>query len=222
MSAARIGILGGTFNPIHYGHLRSAEEIAADLRLERVLFVPSSEAPHKTRVGLAPATHRLAMVRLATAGNPRFRTADLEVKRGGRSYSVDTLRELRRRLGDDAELDFLIGLDAFRQIDSWKEYAEIFSLVDLVVTSRPPEEISRRATLPPVAVRRDFCYRAGRGWVHRSGHTILFRSVTALDISASDIRSRLARRESIRYLVPPAVERYIARHRLYSKRSSRR
>jgi nicotinate-nucleotide adenylyltransferase len=211
----RVGVFGGTFNPIHYGHLRSAEEIGETLALERVLFLPSAAPPHKNRSNLAPPHHRLAMVRLAVAGNPRFRASALEVERGGRSYSVDSLRELRRRLGEGARLHFVIGLDAFREIDSWKEYEEIFGLADLVVTSRPPEAPVPTRELLPVAVRAQFCYRRGRGWIHRSGHTIRFGSVTPLDISASDIRLRLARRQSIRYLLPPSVERYIARHRLY-------
>lgn len=214
---ARIGVLGGTFNPIHYGHLRSAEEIAEALDLQRVLFIPSAEPPHKPRRSLAPALHRLAMVRLAVAGNPRFRASPLELDRGGRSYSVDTLRHLRRRLGDDAELYFFLGLDAFREIHLWKEFTEIFSLADLVVTSRPPVLAAPTPDLLPVAVRSQFCYRPRRGWIHPSGHKILFRSVTPLDISASDIRRRLRRRESIRYLVPPPVERYITRHHLYAR-----
>lgn len=211
----RVGVFGGTFNPIHCGHLRSAEEIAEALELERVLFIPSSEPPHKSRKNLAPAPHRLAMVRRAIAGNPRFRASSLEIKRGGRSFSVDTLRELHRRLGEETNLYFFMGLDAFRDIHSWKEYAEIFALAHVVVTSRPPDTVDPADVPLPVAVRRQFCYRPRRGWIHRSGHTILFRSVTALDISASDIRSRLARGSSIRYLVPSSVERYIARHRLY-------
>ena len=217
-SAVRIGVFGGSFNPIHFGHLRSAEEIAEGLGLERVLFIPAAEPPHKRRATLVEASHRLAMVRLAVAGNPRFRASGLEIERGGRSYSVDTLRHLRRRLGPEARVFFFLGLDAFREIDSWKEYAEIFALADLVVTSRPPDdEVPPRADLLPVAVRAHFCYRPTRGWVHRSGHSILFRSVTSLAISASQIRSRLAKRRSIRYLVPPSVERYIARHQLYTR-----
>jgi nicotinate-nucleotide adenylyltransferase len=214
---ARVGVLGGTFDPIHYGHLRSAEEIAENLALESVLFVPSSQPPHKRRHNLAAADHRLAMVRLAVAGNPRFRASGVEVERGGRSYSVDTLRHLRRRLGDAAEIYFVLGLDAFREIESWKDYTEVFGLANLVVTSRPPEAVEPSPELLPVAVRAHFCYRPRRGWIHPSGHTILFRSVTPLAISASDIRARLSRHRSIRYLVPPSVERYVVRHQLYQR-----
>lgn len=216
-AAARIGVFGGTFDPIHLGHLRSAEEIGENLDLERVLFIPSAEPPHKRRTDLAPAAHRLAMVRLAIAGNPRFRASSLEVRRGGRSYSVDTLRQLRRQLGESADLYFFLGLDAFREIESWREYPEVFSLAHLVVTSRPPDDATPSPEAMPVAVRRQFCYRPRRGWIHPSGHKILFRSVTPLAISASQIRARLSHRRSIRYLVPQSVERYIARHRLYRR-----
>lgn len=213
-----VGVFGGTFDPIHHGHLRSAEEIAEELDLGRVLFVPSAEPPHKRRRDVAGAAHRLAMVRLAVRGNPRFRASDLEVRRGGRSYSVDTLRHLRRRLGPQAGLWFFVGLDAFREIESWRDYADIFALADVVVTSRPPAAGRPGEEELPVAVRDQFCYRRGRGWIHRSGHTILFRSVTPLAISATDIRARLALGRSVRYLVPTAVQRYIDRHRLYRKR----
>ena len=219
MTTRHVGVFGGTFDPIHHGHLRSAEEIAEDLGLERVLFVPSAEPPHKKRSNLAGAAHRLAMVRLAVRGNPLFRASDLEARRGGRSYSVDTLRQVQRRLGGDAEIHFFMGLDAFREIETWKNFGEIFALANVVVTSRPPEAVEPIVETLPVAVQAHFCYRRGRGWIHRSGHTILFRPVTPLDISASDIRARVARRQSIRYLLPPSVERYIDRHRLYRKGS---
>jgi len=220
MSTARrrVGVFGGTFNPIHLGHLRSAEELAEDLDLDEVLFIPSARPPHKPATQLAPARHRLAMVRLAVARNPRFRASAIEVERGGRSFSVDTLRSLQRRLGPDAALYFFLGLDAFRDLGTWRSFAEIFGLADLVVTSRPPEVLPPVVEALPVAVQPHFCYRPRRGWIHRSGHKILFRSVTPLDISASDIRARLSRGRSIRYLVPPAVETYLDRHRLYRKR----
>lgn len=215
----RIGILGGTFNPIHFGHLRSAEEVREAQRLDRVLFIPSATPPHKRLLGLASAADRLAMVRLAIAGHKQFRLSAVEVDRGGRSYSVDTLQLLRARM-PAARFVFILGLDAFREIATWKEYARLFTLCDLVVTSRPGvRESPLRAGLP-VAVQRQFCYRArSRELEHRTGNRIIFQPITALDISASAIRHRLSRGMSIRYLVPAAVERYIARHGLYAERS---
>jgi len=212
----RLGVFGGTFNPVHIGHLRAAEEVAEKFELDRVLFVPSANPPHKTVRGLAPAAHRLAMVRLAIAGNPRFRASDLELRRKGRSYSVDTLRTLRERIGQRADLYFILGVDAFRDIHTWHQYEQLFWLAHFVVISRPPQEAQPRKSLLPVAVRARFCYRRSeRGLVNDGGYRIHFQDVTALDISSSDIRARAARGASLRYLVPPSVCQYIARHRLY-------
>lgn len=213
----RIGIFGGTFNPIHLAHLRSAEEVREVQRLDRVLFVPSATPPHKRQDQLVAAEHRLAMVRLAIAGNPGFTVSTIEIERPGRSYSVDTLRALHARMPGTA-FAFIMGFDAFREIDTWKEYACIFELADLIVTSRPPVvEGDLRAALP-VAVRTHFCYRASQ-LEHRTGNRIIFQRISDLDISASAIRRQLKRGSSIRYLVPPPVARYIARHGLYAGRS---
>ncbi len=213
--AERIGIFGGTFNPIHLAHLRCAEEVREAQRLDRILFVPSASPPHKQTV--APAAHRLAMVRLAVAGNPYFQVSTIEIARRGRSYSVDTLRALRARM-PQASFAFIMGVDAFREIDTWKDYPSIFALADLVVTSRPPLHAPALTRALPVAVRQHFCYRSGQ-LEHRTGNRIIFQPVSDLDISASSIRQRLSRGLSIRYLLPVAVERYIARHALYARRS---
>jgi nicotinate-nucleotide adenylyltransferase len=214
----RIGIFGGTFNPIHLAHLRSAEEVREALHLDRVLFVPSATPPHKQRAGLAAAAHRLAMVKLAIAGHPAFRVSTIEIDRGGPSYSIDTVRALRLRM-PRARFTLILGLDAFRDIGTWKQYADLFTLCDFVVTSRPPctAEPLRRAL--PVAVRADFCYQSKtRTLEHRTGTRITFVRLTDLAISASEIRARVLRGASIRFLVPYPVERYIARHHLYARR----
>jgi nicotinate-nucleotide adenylyltransferase len=211
----RIGIFGGTFNPIHIGHLRSAEEVREAQGLDRVLFIPSATPPHKRGDGLVSAAHRLAMVRLAIAGNPGFRVSPIEVERGGPSFSVDTLAALRARL-PRARFAFILGIDAFREIATWKNYRRLFSLCDMVVTSRPPVHAAALRAAIPVAVRSDFCYRAGtRTLEHRTGNQIVFQRLSDLDISASALRARLHHGLSIRYLVPTSVERYIARHGLY-------
>jgi nicotinate-nucleotide adenylyltransferase len=215
--ARRVGIFGGTFNPIHLAHLRSAEEVREVQRLDRILFIPSAAPPHKRKHGLASAEHRLAMVRLAIVGNPCFKVSTIEVDRPGRSYSVDTLRALHARM-PGVSFAFIMGLDAFREIDTWKEYERLFDLADLVVTSRPSLDEPELRRALPVAVRAQFCYR-GSQLEHRTGNRIIFQRISDLDISASAIRQRLRRSHSIRYLVPPAVERYIARHGLYAGRS---
>lgn len=216
-SARRIGIFGGTFNPIHLAHLRSAEEVRAVQRLDRILFIPSAAPPHKRKYSLVSAEHRLAMVRLAIAGNPYFKVSTIEIDRPGRSYSVDTLRALHSRT-PGVSFAFIMGFDAFREIDTWKEYERLFELADLIVTSRPPMGEPELRRFLPVAVRAQFCYRLHQ-LTHRTGNRIIFQRISDLDISASAIRQRLSRGFSIRYLVPPAVERYIARHGLYVGRS---
>ena len=214
----RIGVFGGTFDPIHVAHLRCAEEAREDLRLDEVLFVPAADPPHKTR-RITPAVHRLAMVRLAIAGHPAFRASTIEMERDGRSYTVDTLRALHARLPAGTALTLLIGLDAFREIGTWKDYRTLFALADVAVWTRPPHHLGRLRALLPVAARADFCYGPGQTTLrHRTGNQIRFVAVTALDVSASAIRSRLRRGRSIRYLVPAAVQRYLSRHRLYHGR----
>jgi nicotinate-nucleotide adenylyltransferase len=214
----RIGLLGGTFNPIHLAHLRSAEEVCEAQQLDRILFIPSATPPHKRSNGLAPALHRLAMVRLAIRGNPRFRVSTIEIDRRGRSYSVDTLRALHAQL-PRARFFFILGMDAFREIHTWKEYASLFGLCNVVVTSRPAYDTAPLLRSLPIAVRGDFCYRRGHERLeHRTGNQIIFQRISDLDISASAIRHRLQSGLSIRYLVPTPIERYILRYRLYARR----
>lgn len=216
-TARRIGVFGGTFDPIHLAHLRCAEEAREQLGLERVLFVPAADPPHKVRRRLTPARHRLAMVRLAVAGHPAFAVSPIECERRGRSFTIDTLRALRARL-PDAALTLLVGLDAFCDIGTWKDYRSIFGLADLAVWTRPPGRLSRPRALLPVAARGDFCYGSSTSeLLHHTGTRIRFLTVTALDISATDIRQRSRRGRSIRYLVPAPVERYAANAGLYRR-----
>ena len=216
----RIGVFGGTFDPIHLAHLRCAEEACEQLGLDRVLFVPAADPPHKTDRRVSPAHHRLAMVKLAAAGNPRFRVSTIEIERRGLSYTIDTLRSLRLRLGPSTRLTLLVGLDAFVEIGTWKDYRSLFALADFAVWSRPPGARGRSRALLPVAARQDFCYADDETTlIHRTGTRIQFLTVTALDISASDIRLRFARGQSVRYLLAPAVERYVTREGLYRGRA---
>lgn len=219
MTTKRIGIFGGTFNPIHVGHLRSAEEVGEAQALDRILFVPSGSPPHKAWHGVASATHRVEMVRRAIAGNRRFRLSTVETERRGHSYAVDTVRALAAA-APSTRFAFILGLDAFREISTWKSYATLFELCDLIVTSRPtgqPE--TRLLELLPVAARGDFWYQPDSTTLsHRSGHQISFQQLTDLDVSATRIRERVAAGLSVRYLLPRSVEQYIRRHSLYSKK----
>lgn len=213
--APRLGILGGSFDPIHFGHLRSAEEVREALELDRVYFVPAHEPPHKPQRRLAGGRDRLAMVEQAISDNPAFRVSAIEIERGGISYSVDTLEAFAER-ERGAVLYFVLGIDAFREIQTWKDVARMFELANMVVTSRPPLAAAPSIEHLPVAAREAFCYDPiTLSFRHRTDTTLQFLPITGIDVSATGIRERARRGLSIRYLVPPSVERYVREHRLY-------
>lgn len=219
----RIGLFGGTFDPIHFGHLRSAEEVREAFRLDRVVFIPTSIQPLK-RSSASAANDRLTMARLATADNRAFAVSDIEVRRPGKSFTIDSLRAFAARR-PKAEVFFIIGMDAFREIGRWKDFKELFSLSNFIVTSRPGSRGRTGRAAIPVAARNAFWYDRARGtFRHESGNRIYFLKLTDIAISASEIRERVKRGKSIRYLVPAKVERYIGRRGLYrtSRRSARR
>lgn len=219
----RIGLFGGTFDPIHWGHLRSAEEVSETFGLDHVLFVPASIPPHKRGQTTTPARHRLAMVRLAVARNPRFKVSTVEISRPGISYSIDTVRYFAAKQGKGDSLFFIIGLDAFREIGSWKDFADIFPLCDFIVTSRPGSKDSDPLRGTGVAVKKLFCYDLKeKNYRHRSGTRVFFIRLTDIGISASEIRRRIKEGKSIRYLVPLGVEAYIKKQGLYRNRREER
>jgi nicotinate-nucleotide adenylyltransferase len=215
----RIGIFGGTFDPIHFGHLRVAEEVRERHRLDVVTFVPNRVPPHKPGLRPAPGVARLEMIRLAVRGHRAFAVSDLELRRRGPSYTIDTLAHFRHLHGDDAELVFILGTDAFAEIGSWRKPDELFTRADFVVMTRPGTRMPDPAAVLPA--RLAALFRRSKGpdgaaiWRHASGHAIRPTPVTALDISASDIRARVARGESIRFLTPDPVVRYSRRAGLY-------
>lgn len=220
----RIGIYGGTFNPIHIAHLALAEEIRERLALERVLFVPSNLPPHKG-AQLPSGAERLALVRLAIRGNPAFGAIDLEVRREGRSYTVETLRELAGRFPAGTELVFLIGMDAFEEIASWHEAGLLAAAAHFALFPRvghPLTDPRRHAPNAWGLTAPRPLPGGGQSWRTAAGTRVYLVPTEQFSISASAIRSRVARGASIRYLVPAAVERAIARGGLYSHRSSRK
>lgn len=212
----KTGILGGTFNPIHNAHLRIAEEARDRFALDRVIFIPAALPPHKPTVGELSFADRLEMVRLAVADNPHFAASDLEKVRGGRSYSIDTLRTLHQEHPGD-EFYFIIGGDSFRDISTWHDYASIFSLCHLVAVQRPRATFESLAKALPVAIANEFCYNEpAKMLTHSSGCNVYALHGVLLDISSSHIRALVRAGRSIRYLVPEAVEQYIQEQRLYT------
>jgi nicotinate-nucleotide adenylyltransferase len=211
-----IGLLGGTFNPVHLAHLRAAEEVRTAQGLDEIRFVPAAVQPLKADEPVVAAAHRLRMLELAIAGVPGFRTWDVELGRPGPSYTVDTLRALRAEVGDGVRVVFALGRDAFAGFDRWRDYLAIFALCDLVVMARPPWPETLALDDFPIAARESFHYDPNREcYRHASGHGVSLQRITALDISATKIRAGVAAQHSIRFLVPPAVEQYIAAERLY-------
>jgi len=197
----RIGILGGTLDPVHHGHLFAAEEVRATYELDRVLFIPCGQAPHKDDREIAPAEHRYVMCALATAPNPRFHASRLEIDRPGPSYTVDTLRQLRQVYGSDTELVFIIGADAVLDIDTWHMPDAVLREARCVAVPRPGSELH---DLPSVIGEE----RASR---------VEMLELPELDISATDIRRRVGEGRPIRYLTPDAVVAYIEREGLYTE-----
>lgn len=211
----KIGILGGTFNPIHYGHLHIAEEVMAACALDEVWFVPTCQPPHKDLAAEIPFALRLEMVKAAISGHQGFVACDLEGRRGGVSYSVTTLELLHEKF-PGSEFYFIMGLDSFREIGSWKNYPRIFELAHVVVTARPGFSGDLRGLLP-VAIADRFCYDAvAEKLRHDAGFSVIFISHTSRDISSTDIRRAVASGESLDGLVPSAVRDLIRRHRLYA------
>jgi nicotinate-nucleotide adenylyltransferase len=214
----RIGLFGGTFDPIHWGHLRSAEEVREAFALDRILFIPTAKPPHKRGQTKTSARDRLAMVRLAVVSNPKFGVSTVEINRPGVSYSIDTLRHFAKRNRAHHTYYFILGLDAFREIGTWKDFREVFPLCNFIVTSRPGSRKANLLSGVSVAVQKLFCYDPTRKiYHHRSGTTLHFLQLTDFAVSASDIRARVRQKKSIRYLVPKPVRDYILRRRLYSE-----
>lgn len=211
----KIGILGGTFNPIHLAHLSIAKEVMETCALDQVLFIPASEPPHKDIAGEVSFAHRFAMVEAAIKGHAGFQASDLEIQRSGKSYSVDTLEILRRK-DPEGELFFIIGLDSYRDISFWKEFARIFTLSHVVVTTRPGVIVEEPLAPLPVAMHEEFCYADNAGeMLHKSGNRLIFLKETCLDISSTQIRSMLVEGQPVSQLVPPEVLAYIKENGLY-------
>lgn len=209
-----VGVFGGTFDPIHFGHLRLAEEMAEALGLERVLFVPAGQPPHRGTPRTA-ATHRLEMVRRAVCGNPRFAVDAREVAASRPSYTVDTLTALRGELGNRVPLWLLLGGDAFLGLPTWHEWRRLFELAHIAVATRPSGPTP--APEPPHELQQEIAHRQGGGAISTApAGSVQMRPMTPLRISATAIRDTLARHGSARYLLPDAVLDYIHEHQLYT------
>ncbi len=194
----RLALFGGTFDPVHYGHLRLAEEACEAANLERVLFIPAHTSPFRTAERLSAHAHRLQILRLAVQDNPRFEVSDLEIQRGGVSYTIDTVRTLRQHY-PNAELFLILGADALQGFTAWREPDAIAQECRLLVGVRPHYDLQATLEQLPESIRR----------------RVQPVPMTPLGVSASDLRQRVRQGRSIRYLTPPNVIEYIQQHRLY-------
>ncbi|MBE0480329.1 MAG: nicotinate-nucleotide adenylyltransferase [Dehalococcoidia bacterium] len=198
----RLGIFGGTFDPVHQGHLIVAERVREQLRLSRVLFIPAGNPVFKQNRIVSPAPARLEMVRLAIESNPNFEVSSVEIDRPGPTYSEDTILELRSALGSMAKFFFIMGLDLLADLPAWKNPFRLIEECQVVAVTRPGDRFD------PKQLEED---------LPGAAHSIMYLDVPRIEISSTDIRNRVAQGLSIKYLVPGDVEQYIREHRLYAK-----
>ncbi|MFZ2447102.1 MAG: nicotinate-nucleotide adenylyltransferase [Syntrophobacteraceae bacterium] len=211
----RLGIFGGTFDPVHLGHLRTAEEALESLDLDRVLFIPSADPPHKPGCEVLAFEHRWRMLELSIAQNPRFGLSDLERRLPGKSYTVNSLRKLGEEF-PGAELFFLIGLDAFLEIDTWYKFTELFRLAEIVVLRRPGFDEGHIEDFLSRRVSGGYRRESGSGaFTHPEMRPVHYLRNTRLDISSTRVRELAARGRSVRYLVPREVAGYIYEQKFY-------
>ena len=220
----RIGLFGGTFNPIHYGHLRGAKEVCEGFDLQTLYFIPSALPPHKNTQDVASAADRLEMTRIAITDTPEFILSDVELKRPGLSYTIDTVKYFKNRLNTDTDLFLVMGIDAFLEIDTWKSFKHLFRMIPMIIMTRPPlqaESHSMGRKIMTAFIREkisDSCrFSAEDGGYHCDGYQPVYRfNISMLDISGTKIRKRIQQGQSIRFLVPERVETYIHERGIYA------
>ena len=214
----KIGLMGGSFDPVHAGHLRAAEEISERLALDEVIFIPTLVSPHKSSETMAAPSHRLNMLELSAKRNPRFRVSDMELRREPPSYTIDTLRALKRS-GPENGYYFIMGCELFSEIDTWKDFAELFNYSNFVVLRRPGYDLADSAGPIPLALENDFRYSySDKGmdvFAHKSSNELFFVDIAGIRVSSTEVRELACRGNSLRYLVAREVEGYIAENGLY-------
>lgn len=222
----RIGLLGGSFDPIHYGHLGLADEAREKFDLRRIFFIPASISPHKQESPVSPAAHRLSMLRLALEERPAFSVSEIELARGGVSYTIDTVTQLQRE-DADREICLILGADAFRSLGGWKEYERLLERCHCLVATRPgfsldaPQEILQRLFRDASPYAVDNSSRKNPAMLRRrdNGRCLDFFEIEPRDISASEIRKRIKSGVSVKNMLPPKVEHYIIENHLYQDES---
>lgn len=200
----KIAVMGGTFDPIHYGHLSTAEAVRDKFDVEKVIFIPSGCPPHKDLNFVTNNERRYDMTLLATESNPGFEVSRMEIDRPGRTYTIDTINELKEMYGEDVQIYFITGADVVHQIFTWKSWQELITMCDFVAATRPGYKKS------DMFKRIEYLRDTYESRIH-------FMDVPALDISSSDIRERVQKGEPVKYLLPECVEEYIYKNNLYKQ-----
>jgi len=220
----RIGLFGGTFNPVHFGHLRAAKEVCEGFDLQNLYFIPSALPPHKDIQDVASVVDRLEMTRLAITGNPEFILSDVELKRPGLSYTIDTVKHVKKSLNTNVTIFLVMGVDAFIEIDTWKSFKQLFQMLPMIIMTRPLPDgrphslewenmtafIQEKISSAYQFSAKDGCYR------HDRYQPVYRFNISMLDISGTKIRKQVQQGQSIRFLVPESVEKYIYERGIYA------
>jgi len=212
-TAGTIGVLGGTFDPIHFGHLDAAEAARMALQLDHMRLLPSHDPPHRSTSPMASAFHRFALVALAIQGRPSYRVSEMELTRSGHSYTADTLRAMHAEGWTPLQIFFILGADAFAEIATWREFPTVLNGAHFVVIARPGTSLETAAARTPELGQR--LHRCGEAIPHNGQTRIILVEARTRDISSTMIRARLSAGQSIDDLVPDAVARHIVNHHLY-------
>jgi len=217
---AKIGLFGGTFNPIHLGHIKAAGIVAKKFLLDKLYFIPSYIPPHKKSVQIASPQHRLKMVELAVGPFPHFSPSSIEIDAGGKSYSILTLKKIKTQY-PEARIFFLLGVDAFLEIDTWRDYENVLEQCSFIIMSRPQFRLEdAHEVLCKKYSQRivDLSNSSTSVGIEDSANLIYLVSIQALDVSSTEVRARVIRNQCIKDLVPESVEHYIKEKGLYQKK----
>lgn len=213
----RIGVMGGTFNPVHLGHLRCAEEVRKKFRLDIIYFIPCNKPPHKTSDGLLPAKVRFKMLKDAIKAYPYFQCSDIEIKRGGKSYSIDTIKYFLHQGIKGHQLYFILGNDSFAEIKTWKNYRELIELCNIIIINRPGYKgVLIKKTLPLDLFKTLRYNKHRKCYETESKKRIYLTGIRGLEISSTMIRELIRKGKSLRYLVPDNVIGYIKKEGFFA------
>lgn len=219
----RIGLLGGSFNPVHMGHLRAAEVVRESFSLNKIVFIPAAVNPLKTDEDMSNAAKRLEMLKIATEGNPCFEISDIEIKRGGNSYTIDTLTEFNNTKPGNSYY-FIMGSELFSNIETWKDYKRLFDYSNFIVVRRPGTSTVDMENLIPLELANDFRYVKHHNndndkviFEHSSSNRLYFVTIQGFELSSTMIRDLVKKGSSIKYLVPEKLEKYIITNRIYTE-----